>query len=264
MRTMPYLKVEEQRNDFLACMSPGLLDQLTSHLELYPLVQGRFLCRPHQPLSHFYFPVNGIVSNVYTEKDGATTETSLVGREGFIGAEILLGVSTTPSSAVVVSSGKGYRLAARILTDEFSRHGELMDMALRHIQILITQTAQIAVCNRHHSLKQRLCRWFLLMLDRLPDENIFITQEMIAAMLGVRREGVTEEAVKLLNSGAIYYCRGHIRVVDRSRLERYSCECYRVIKAETDRLHTVRQPQHGHSHSRRESCCVQQKTLQGA
>ena len=169
-------------------------------------------------------------------ESGASAEISVVGNEGLVGVSLFMGGESTPSRAVVQSAGIAYRLRGQRLKDEFNRHGELLHLMLRYTQALITQMAQTAVCNRHHSIDQQLCRWLLLSLDRLPDNRLTMTQELIANMLGVRREGVTEAAGKLQRLGVIDYARGHITVLDRPGLERLSCECYAVVKRETDRL----------------------------
>jgi CRP-like cAMP-binding protein len=183
-----------------------------------------------------YFPIDSIISLLYVMESGASAEISVVGNEGVVGVSLFMGGESTPSRAVVQSAGSAYRLSGQILKDEFNRHGDLMLLLLRYTQSLITQMAQTAVCNRHHSIDQQLCRWLLLSLDRLSDNKLTMTQELIANMLGVRREGVTEAAGKLQHLGVIKYSRGHITVLDRPRLEALSCECYDVVKHETDRL----------------------------
>ena len=187
-------------------------------------------------MPHVYFPTSAIVSLLYVLEDGASAEIAVVGFEGLVGISIFMGGGTTPSRAVVQSAGAGFRLRADVIKSEFEHAGPVMHLLLRYTQALITQMAQTAVCNRHHSLDQQLCRWLLLSLDRLPSTQLIMTQELIANMLGVRREGVTEAALKLQRSGLISYARGHINVLDRPGLERRTCECYEVVKKEYDRL----------------------------
>lgn len=197
---------------------------------------GEVLYEPGARLHHVYFPVNSIISMLYIMEDGSSAEIALVGNEGMLGISLFMGGETTPSHAVVQSAGHGLRLKAALLKAEFARFGPLMHLLLRYTQALITQMAQTAVCNRHHSIDQQLCRWLLLSLDRLQSNELSMTQELIANMLGVRREGVTEAAGKLQAAGLITYSRGRITVLDRSRLEAHSCECYQVVKTEQDRL----------------------------
>ena len=187
-------------------------------------------------LRHIYFPTNSIVSLLYVMQDGASAEIAVVGNEGVIGVSLFMGGETTPSRAIVQSAGHAYRLTGDRLKQEFNRHGEMLHILLRYTQSLLTQMAQTAVCNRHHSVDQQLCRWLLLSLDRLSANQLNMTQELIANMLGVRREGVTEAAGKLQKLGVIRYSRGKITVLDRPKLERLSCECYAVVKRESDRL----------------------------
>ena len=187
-------------------------------------------------LRHIYFPTDSIVSLLYVMEDGASAEIAVVGHEGLVGVALFMGGESTPSRAVVQSAGTAYRLTGSRLKQEFERHGEMLHILLRYTQALITQMAQTAVCNRHHSVDQQLCRWLLLSLDRLSSNQLVMTQELIANMLGVRREGVTEAAGKLQKLGVIDYRRGHITVLDRPKLEQLSCECYAVVKKETDRL----------------------------
>jgi CRP-like cAMP-binding protein len=187
-------------------------------------------------LAHVYFPVDSIVSLLYVMEDGASAEIAVVGNEGLVGVSLFMGGETTPSRAVVQSAGRGFRLSAQDLKDEFNRAGPVLRLLLRYTQALITQMSQTAVCNRHHSLDQQLCRWLLLSLDRLHGNELRMTQELIANMLGVRREGVTDAALKLQASGLIRYARGHITVLDRPGLEQRTCECYAVVKKEYDRL----------------------------
>jgi CRP-like cAMP-binding protein len=187
-------------------------------------------------MRHVYFPTDSIVSLLYVLADGASAEISVVGNEGVIGIALFMGGDTTPSRAIVQSAGFAFRLAAQLLKDEFHRNGEVQLLLLRYTQALITQMAQTAVCNRHHSVDQQLCRWLLLSLDRLASNHLVMTQELIANMLGVRREGVTEAAGKLHKLGVIRYARGRITVLDRAKLEELCCECYAEVKKESDRL----------------------------
>ena len=187
-------------------------------------------------LSHVYFPTTAIVSLLYVMENGASAEIAVVGNEGIVGISLFMGGESTPSRAVVQSAGQGFRLTAQTIKDEFDRSGPVMHLLLRYTQALITQMAQTAVCNRHHTLDQQLCRWLLLSLDRLRGSELVMTQELIANMLGVRREGVTEAALKLQQAGLIRYARGHITVLDRPGLEKRTCECYAVVKKEYDRL----------------------------
>jgi len=187
-------------------------------------------------MTHVYFPTTAIVSLLYVMEDGASAEIAVVGKEGVVGVSLFMGGETTPSRAVVQSAGRGFRLDARAMKDEFSRSGPVMHLLLRYTQALITQMAQTAVCNRHHSLDQQLCRWLLLSLDRLEGSDLVMTQELIANMLGARREGVTEAALKLQKAGLISYARGHIKALDRAGIEARTCACYAVVNKEYDRL----------------------------
>jgi CRP-like cAMP-binding protein len=211
-------------------------DRLFPHLKLVPMTLGMVLYESGAALRHIYFPTNSIVSLLYVMQDGSSAEIAVVGNEGAIGVSLFMGGETTPSRAIVQSAGYAYRLTGNRLKQEFNRHGEMLHILLRYTQSLITQMAQTAVCNRHHSLDQQLCRWLLLSLDRLAGNQLQMTQELIANMLGVRREGVTEAAGKLQKLGVIKYVRGKITVLDRPQLESLSCECYAVVKRETDRL----------------------------
>jgi len=206
------------------------------NLELTPMALGEALYESGGRLNHVYFPTTSIVSLLYVMEDGASAEIAVVGNDGILGISLFMGGETTPSRAVVQSAGYGYRLKAQLLKQEFNRAGPVMHLLLRYTQALITQMAQTAVCNRHHSVEQQLCRWLLLSLDRLASEELSMTQELIANMLGVRREGVTEAAGKLQDAGLVEYRRGKITVLDRPRLQARSCECYEVVKKEFDRL----------------------------
>jgi CRP-like cAMP-binding protein len=197
---------------------------------------GKVLYESGDVQRHVYFPTDCIISLLYVMKDGSSAEISVVGHEGIVGISLFMGGETTPSRAIVQSAGSAYRLFGRRLKEEFHRDGEMQLLLLRYTQSLITQMAQTAVCNRHHSVDQQLCRWLLLSLDRLPSNQLVMTQELIANMLGVRREGVTEAAGKLQKLNVIHYARGKITVLDRLKLEQRCCECYAVVKKETDRL----------------------------
>lgn len=225
-----------KQNHLLAALPSAEFDRLSPHLELIEMPLGEVLYEPGRKLRHVYFPTTSIVSLLYVMEDGASAEIAMVGNEGILGIALFMGGETTPSRAVVQSAGHGYRLPAQLLKDEFNRAGPLLHLLLRYTQALITQMAQTAVCNRHHSVDQQLCRWLLLSLDRLPSNELTMTQELIANMLGVRREGVTEAAGKLQRAGLIHYSRGHITVTDRAGLEARACECYAVVKKEFDRL----------------------------
>jgi len=225
-----------QQNHLLAALSAGERDRLYPHLRLVPLPLGQVLYESGDVLGHVYFPTDSIVSLLYVLADGASAEISVVGNEGLIGIALFMGGETTPSRAIVQSAGSAYRLVGQRLNDEFHRSGQAQLLLLRYTQALITQMAQTAVCNRHHSVDQQLCRWLLLSLDSLSSDKLTMTQELIANMLGVRREGVTEAAGKLQQLGVIRYARGQITVLNRPKLEELCCECYAVVKKETDRL----------------------------
>jgi CRP-like cAMP-binding protein len=224
------------QNHLLAALPAAEFDRILPHLELVPMPLAEALYESGGRLNHVYFPTTCIISLLYVMEDGASAEIAVVGNEGLLGIALFMGGETTPSRAVVQSAGFGYRLKASILKLEFNRGGAVMHLLLRYTQALITQMAQTAVCNRHHSLDQQLCRWLLLSLDRLQGSDLVMTQELIANMLGVRREGVTEAALKLQKNGLIRYARGHITVLDRPGLEARTCECYAVVKKEYDRL----------------------------
>jgi len=210
--------------------------RIVPHLVPVDMPLGQVVYESGDRLDHVYFPTTAIVSLLYVMEDGASAEIAIVGNEGLIGIALFMGGETTPSRAVVQSAGHAYRLDARILKDEFRRAGPVQRLLLRYTQALITQMAQTAVCNRHHSIDQQLCRWLLLSIDRLPSNELKMTQELIANMLGVRRPGVTEAAMKLQDAGLIRYSYGHIEVLDRPGLEKRVCECYGVVKREFDRL----------------------------
>jgi CRP-like cAMP-binding protein len=224
------------QNRLLARLPAADYERLLPHFERVSLTLGSALYESGSAQGFVYFPTDSIVSLLYVMEDGASAEIAVVGNEGVVGLALFMGGETTPSRAVVQSAGDAYRLRAGVLKSEFSRGGELQHLLLRYTQALITQMAQTAVCNRHHSVEQQLCRWLLLSLDRLPANELTMTQELIANMLGVRREGVTEAAGKLQDAGLIRYSRGRITVLDRPKLEARVCECYAVVKREYDRL----------------------------
>ena len=224
------------RNRLLASLPAAELARWAPLLERVDMPLGQVLYESGQPMTHVYFPLQSIVSLLYVLEDGSSAEIAVVGNEGVVGISLFMGGDTTPSRAVVQSGGHGLRLPAASMKKEFDRNGPVLHLLLRYTQALITQMAQTAVCNRHHTLDQQLCRWLLLSLDRLQGTELLMTQELIANMLGVRREGVTAAALKLQGAGLIRYSRGHIRVLDRSALEQRTCECYAVVKAEYDRL----------------------------
>jgi CRP-like cAMP-binding protein len=225
-----------RQNHLLAAVPAAESQRLYPHLELVPLPLGDVLYESGDPLQHVYFPTDSIVSLLYVMADGASAEIAVVGNEGVIGIALFMGGETMPNRAVVQSAGHAYRLKGQLLKEEFNRAGELQHLLLRYTQALLTQMSQTAVCNRHHSVDQQLCRWLLLSMDRLPSNELTMTQELIANMLGVRREGVTEAAGRLQSAGLIHYSRGHITVINRPRLEARVCECYQVVKTEFDRL----------------------------
>lgn len=227
---------DPRQNDILASLPLHDYQRLLPDLEFVPMPLGWALYEDSQKLAHAYFPTTSIVSLLYVMENGSSAEIAVTGYEGLIGIALFMGGNTTTSRAVVQSAGYGYRLKASVLKREFQLGGALQALALSFTQALITQMAQTAVCNRHHSVDQQLCRWLLLSLDRLPSNHLKMTQELIANMLGVRREGVTEAAGKLQVEGIIKYSRGLITVLDRPRLEKRVCECYAVVKKEFDRL----------------------------
>lgn len=224
------------QNHLLAALPAAEFDALAVHLEWVAMPLGKILYEPGEKLQHAYFPTTSIVSLHYVMESGATAETAGVGNEGVVGVSLFMGGETTSSTAVVQTAGHAYRLEGQLLKEEFYRAGLMQRLLLRYTQALLTQTAQTAVCNRHHSLEQQLCRWLLLTLDRMPTNELIMTQELVASMLGVRREGITEAAGKLQRAGLISYRRGHIAVLDRHGLETHACECYAVVKRELARL----------------------------
>ena len=228
--------LDPRKNHLLAALPDAAWQRWRPQLELVALPLGQVLYESGTTLKHVYFPTTAIISLLYVMENGASAEISVVGNEGLVGISLFMGGESTSSRAVVQSAGHGFRLKARLMKDEFDRAGPVLHLLLRYTQALITQMSQTAVCNRHHSLDQQLCRWLLLSLDRLEGTELVMTQELIANMLGVRREGVTEAAHKLQEAGLIRYARGHISVLDRVALEKRVCECYGVVKKEYDRL----------------------------
>lgn len=225
-----------QQNHLLAALLPEVQTRLFPYLELVPLSLRAVMYEAKRPMRHIYFPTDSIVSLQYVMENGASTAILVIGNEGLLGISLLMGGESTPVRSLVQSAGYAYRLPRSRVRDEFSRHGQMLVLMLRYTQALITQVAQTAVCNRHHSIDQQLCRWLLLSMDRLSHNHLTMTQEFIANMLGVRREGVTEAALKLQQQGAISYSRGLIKVLDRPKLEALACECYGVVRKETELL----------------------------
>jgi CRP-like cAMP-binding protein len=225
-----------RQNQLLAALPEEDYARMLPFLEPAPLPLGWSVYESGGTQGYVYFPATGIVSLLYVMEDGSSAEIAVVGNEGLVGIALFMGGESTPSRAVVQSAGHGYRLKASVLKSEFSVGGNLQHLSLRYTQALITQMAQTAVCNRHHAVEQQLCRWLLLSLDRLPSNELSMTQDLIANMLGVRREGVTEAAGHLQAAGLIHYSRGRITVLDRPKLEARVCECYSVVKREYDRL----------------------------
>lgn len=232
------------QNKILAALPDDVQQRIFPYLEEAFMPLGKVLYESGDKMRHVYFPTDCIVSLLSVMENGSSAEISVVGNEGLVGISLFMGGESTSSRAVVQSGGTGYRLPGQRLVEEFDRHGDLMSLVLRYTQSLITQMAQTAVCNRHHSIDQQLCRWLLLSLDRLHSNHLIMTQELIANMLGVRREGVTEAAGRLQKQGVIEYHRGHIEVLDRPRVEQLSCECYGVVKKETDRLARLESPRY--------------------
>jgi CRP-like cAMP-binding protein len=227
---------DPRENHILAALPPEGAARLFPQLKLVKMPLGMSVYESGDVQRFIYFPTNSIISLLYVLRDGASAEIAVVGKEGAVGVALFMGGEGTPSRAVVQSAGFAYKLSSRALKEEFDRHGHMLQLLLRYTQSLITQMAQTAVCNRHHTVDQQLCRWLLLSLDRLSGRSLSMTQELIANMLGVRREGVTTAAGKLQKLGVIRYSRGRITVLDRRKLEDLSCECYSVVKKETDRL----------------------------
>lgn len=227
---------DPRKNHLLAALPDAEWQRWLPQLEAVEMPLGQVLYESGSTLNYVYFPTTSIVSLLYLLENGASAEIAVVGNEGIVGVSLFMGGESTPSRAVVQSAGHGYRLRAGLMKDEFNRAGPVLHLLLRYTQALITQMSQTAVCNRHHTLDQQLCRWLLLSLDRLQGNDLVMTQELIANMLGVRREGVTEAAGSLQAAGLISYVRGHITVLDRPGLEKRTCECYAVVKKESDRL----------------------------
>lgn len=225
-----------RQNHLLAALPAADYQRIASQMELVPLALGEPLYEPEKPLRWAHFPVSGVVSRLYVTSDGESTEIAVIGRDGVVGVAILLGARMTSDRAVVQVAGHAYRVAADALLDEFGRGGELHARTLRYVQALMTQMAQTAVCNRHHSIEQQLCRWLLLTLDRIEGNDVLMTHELISQMLGVRRPGISEAARRLHEAGILAVSRGQIRVMDRKRLEARACECYSVVKRETARI----------------------------
>jgi CRP-like cAMP-binding protein len=230
------------RNYLLSALPALIREHWLPHLEPVLMPLGEVVYEPGATLSYVYFPTTAIVSLLYVLENGASAELAIVGHEGIVGVSMFMGGKSTPSRAVVQSAGESLRIKAGMLEKEFNKAGPVMHLLLRYTQALLTQMSQTAVCNRHHSLDQQLCRWLLLSLDRLQGDKLVMTQELIANMLGVRREGVSEAALKLQHAGLIQYARGHITVLDRGGLEKRTCECYAVVKREYDRLLPSRYP----------------------
>jgi CRP-like cAMP-binding protein len=230
------VSAEPRNNTLLAALPDPEWRRWQPLLEQVAMPLGKVLYEAGGTLAHVYFPTTSIVSLLYQLENGSSAEIAVVGNEGLVGVSLFMGGESTPSRAVVQSAGQGFRLKAQWMKNEFDRAGPVLHLLLRYTQALITQMSQTAVCNRHHSLDQQLCRWLLLSLDRLHGDELVMTQELIANMLGVRREGVTEAALKLQQAGLIRYVRGHITVLDRPGLEKRTCECYAVVKKEYDRL----------------------------
>jgi CRP-like cAMP-binding protein len=224
------------QNHLLAALPTAEYALIAAHLEPVAMPVGKMLYEPNEQLQYAYFPTTSIISLHYVMESGASAETAGVGNEGIVGVSLFMGGNTTPSSAVVQTAGEAYRLERKLLKQEFERAGSLQQLLLRYTQALMTQMTQTAVCNRHHSIEQQLCRWLLLTLDRLSSNDLIMTQELVASMLGVRREGITEAAGNLQRAGYIHYRRGHISVINRAGLEAHTCECYAIVKTEMHRL----------------------------
>lgn len=236
MATIKPAQNSPAQNHLLSSLPAEVFDRLSSSLELISMKLGEVICESGSQLQYVYFPTSAILSMHYVMEDGASSEIAGVGNEGVLGISLFMGGNTTPSRTTVQTAGFGYRIKGRLMLDEFKRSGLFHDLLLRYTQALMTQISQTAVCNRHHSVEQQLCRWLLLTLDRLPSSELAMTQELIASMLGVRREGITETAGNLQRAGLISYRRGHITVVDRVGLELRACECYNIVKKEFHRL----------------------------
>ena len=236
MQRIPEPQDDPKQNHLLAALPAADFERLSAHLEYAMLPLGKMLYEPGGQLQHAYFPTTSIVSLHYVMESGASAESAGVGNEGMVGVSLFMGGNTTPSSAVVQTTGYAYRLERALLKAEFNRAGAMQQLLLRYTQALMTQMMQTAVCNRHHSIEQQLCRWLLLTIERVPSRELVMTQELVASMLGVRREGITEAAGKLQQAGCISYRRGHISVLNHAGLESRACECYAVVKKEWVRL----------------------------
>ena len=236
MPMQPSQSSQSAQNQLLAALSAVESERLAAHLEMVPMPLGKILYEPGEQLEHAYFPTTSIVSLHYVTESGASAEVAGVGHEGVVGIALFMGGDTTSSSAVVQTAGHAYRLKRHLLKEEFAHAGPFAHRLLRYTQALMTQMAQTAVCNRHHSVEQQLCRWLLVTLDRIPAGELVMTQDLIASMLGVRREGITEAAGNLQHEGIISYRRGHISVLKRAGLEGRACECYGVVRKELARL----------------------------
>jgi len=234
------------QNRLLAALPAAEFERLAAHLQSVALPLGEMLYEPGAQLQHAYFPLSAIVSLHYVMESGASASVAGVGSEGMVGVSLFMGGDTTPSSAVVQTAGDAYRLERRLLKQEFERSGPTQRLLLRYTQALMTQMSQTAVCNRHHSVEQQLCRWLLVTLDRLPSDKVVMTQEMVAGMLGVRRESIAEAAGKLQQAGIVHGRRGHLAVLERAGLEKRVCECYGVVKSEFGRLLSDLRPREGH------------------
>ena len=230
------LAPDSRKNRLLAALPVADWQRWLPQLQAVAMPLGQVLCESGSLPTHVYFPTTALVSLLYVMEDGASAEIAVVGNEGIVGVSLFMGGGSTPSRAVVQSAGHGFRMKGPTIKNEFNQSPPVLHLLLRYTQALITQMAQTAACNRHHSVDKQLCRWLLLSLDRLPGNEIIMTQELIANMLGVRREGVTEAELKLQEAGLIRYVRGHITVLDRKGLEQRTCECYATVKKEYDRL----------------------------
>jgi len=229
-------RISPRENHLLAALPAADLERLLPYLRPAALPLGAVMYESGSPMRHCYFPVSGLVSVLQTLEDGHMAEIAVIGNDGCVGVPILLGTRTTPSRAVVQIAGDAYRIDSDVVLSEFCKGGPIQSVLLRYVQSLMAQIAQTAVCNRHHSIEQQLCRWLLMSLDRVLSNKVSMTQELISQMLGVRRVGVTEAARKLQEAGLIQYSRGHVTIPDRAKLEAHACECYSVVKRETDRL----------------------------
>ncbi len=239
-------QVNAQNNRLLSSLDSDVYQRLASKLELTTMTRGEIICPPGSKLTHAFFPVSGIISLLHMLEDGATGESAVIGNEGMLGVAIFAGGYTMTIEATVQNEGYAYRLPAEVLMDEFNRSASMRDLLLKYTQALLAQTSQTAICNRHHAVQQQLCRRLLLTMDRLPGNELHMTQEQIASTLGVRREGISEAAGRLQLAGLISYKRGRITILDRDLLEEYACECYQVVKDECERLERIPAPPRKH------------------